>query len=203
MYVKICGIDSDASALIAIEAGADAIGVVMNQTSERRLDFKTAERIIRSVSNAVDTVLVVNDMTAHEAAHTANRLGVTALQLHGPKYTSSDFTEAISIHPVVWRATSLSHSSNVTTGAFGEQALLLDSHSAGSGKRWDLTPLKNNPPQGKWLIAGGLNPENVSEVINTIRPWGVDVSSGVESSPGIKDHRLIIEFVNAARKTPK
>ena len=199
MFVKICGIDTEASAAVAIEAGADAIGVVMNRTSSRRLEFDVAAAIVASVGDAVQTVLVVNDMDANKAAESAQRLGVTALQLHGPKYTQIDFASALAIHPNVWRATSLKEDPNLVTGAWGESMLLLDAPTAGSGETWDLTPLTDNPPVGNWLLAGGLTPENVAEAIRVARPWGVDVSSGVESAPGVKDHAKIRAFIDVTR----
>lgn len=199
MYVKICGLDTEASARVAIDAGADAIGVVMNQTSSRRVDFNTAQGIIAAAANEVDTVLVTNDMDASEAARTAQKLGVTALQLHGPAYTSRAFAAAIAIHPVVWRATSLSEKPDLRVGAWGEQILLLDAPIAGSGETWDLGPLVDSPPVGSWLLAGGLDPDNVASAIQAARPWGVDVSSGVESSPGVKHHDKIRRFISAAK----
>ena len=84
-------------------------------------------------------------------------------------------------------------------GAYGEDMLLLDSPVAGSGQRWDLSLLEGARPRGHWLLAGGLTAENVAGAIDAARPWGVDVSSGVESSRGVKDHDRIREFVSAAR----
>ena len=198
MYVKICGLTSVEAAHAAIDAGADAIGVVMNQTSVRRLDFDRAAEIVAVGRGRVDTVLVVNDMTAIEAAQTASALGVSVLQLHG-NYSAEDFVSAISIFPRLWRATSLKRSPDVTVGAFGEETLLLDAPTPGSGERWDLNQV--GIVDGDWILAGGLNPDNVADAIATIHPWGVDVSSGVESSPGVKDLDKIRKFIAAARQT--
>lgn len=198
MYVKICGIDTEASAAVAIESGAHAIGVVMNRNSPRRLDFLTAARVVDSTNDVVDTVLVVNDMDAEEAARTAEDLGVTALQLHGPAYDRDDFEAAAFIHPVLWRATSLAENPDLTVGAWGEQVLLLDAPKPGSGERWDLSALGEARPEGRWLLAGGLDPDSVAEAIAAVQPWGVDVSSGVESAPGVKDHDKIRAFIAAA-----
>ena len=197
--MKICGIDTEASASAAVEAGADAIGVVMNQTSVRRLEFTAAARIVASVHGAVDTVLVTNDMPINEAAETAQRLGVTALQLHGGLYTREDFTSALTVHPLLWRATSLKHKPDLAVGAWGEKVLLLDAPTAGSGETWDLVPLLDKPPIGRWMLAGGLTPNNVAAAIEKVHPWGVDVSSGVESDLGVKDHALIRKFIAHSR----
>ncbi|WP_431970196.1 phosphoribosylanthranilate isomerase [Nocardia sp. bgisy134] len=198
MYVKICGLTSVAAADAAIAAGADAIGVVMNRTSPRRLEFGAAAEIIAAAGDRVDTVLVVNDMSAADAAENAAKLGVAVLQLHGP-YTREDFTNALTIVPRVWRATSLKSDPDLTVGAFGEEALLLDAPKPGSGERWDLSKLGARKPEGKWMLAGGLGPDNVIEAIRAVQPWGVDVSSGVEASPGVKDLQKVRDFITAAR----
>ena len=85
------------------------------------------------------------------------------------------------------------------TGAFGEELLLIDSPVAGSGEQWDITRLEDNRPTGTWVLAGGLDPETVAGAISVAQPWGVDVSSGIESSRGVKDHGRMREFVAAAR----
>ncbi|MCP2292569.1 phosphoribosylanthranilate isomerase [Nocardia amikacinitolerans] len=198
MYVKICGLTSVAAADAAIAAGTDAIGVVMNRTSPRRLEFGAAAEIVAAAGGRVDTVLVVNDMPAVEAAETAAKLGVAVLQLHGA-YTRDDFRNASTIVSRVWRATSLKDDPDLTIGAFGEEALLLDAPKPGSGLRWDLSELEARKPEGKWMLAGGLSPDNVAEAIRAVRPWGVDVSSGVEASPGVKDLRKVRDFIAAAR----
>ncbi len=198
MYVKICGLKTTAAVETAIDAGADAIGVVMNRTSVRRLEFDAAHEIIAAAACRVDTALVVNDMTATEAAETAAELGVSVLQLHGT-YTREDFANALQIIPRVWRATSLKTNPDLTVGAFGEEAILLDAPKPGSGERWDLSDLNARKPAGKWMLAGGLSPDNVADAVRAVQPWGVDVSSGVESSPGVKDLELIRRFVAAAR----
>ncbi|RYZ26791.1 MAG: phosphoribosylanthranilate isomerase, partial [Propionibacteriaceae bacterium] len=83
-------------------------------------------------------------------------------------------------------------------GAWGEEVLLLDAPKPGSGERWDLSDLADRAPDGTWLIAGGLSPANVREAVEAVRPWGVDVSSGVETAPGEKSSELIRAFVEAA-----
>ena len=202
MYVKICGLRTAEHARVAVEAGADAVGVVMNRTSVRRASEDEARAVVGAVGEAapdVDTVLVVNDMAAAEAARTAVRLGFDVLQLHGPAYGEADFAAALEITPRVWRATSLDHDPDLGVGALGEEVLLLDAPRPGSGERWDLGDLADRAPAGRWLVAGGLTPENVVDAVTTVRPWGVDVSSGVEAAPGEKDAALITEFVHRAR----
>lgn len=198
MFVKVCGLTAVDDVAVAIEAGADALGVVSNRTSPRAIDAQLARAIVAAADGAVDTVLVVNDLPATDAAHLAQRIGVDVLQLHGT-YTAADFAAAGALFPRLWRATSLAHDPDLTVGAYGEELLLLDAPQPGSGEQWDLGALRERAPAGRWLLAGGLRPDNVAAAIAQARPWGVDVSSGVESSPGVKDPVKIREFLSAIR----
>lgn len=201
MYVKICGLRTAEHARVAVDAGADAVGVVMNATSSRRATEDEARAVVDAVTGRADAVLVVNDMPAAEAARIAVRLGFDVLQLHGPAYDEADFAAALAIVPRVWRATSLDEDPSLEVGAYGEELLLIDAPRPGSGERWDLSALVDRAPEGKWLVAGGLAPTNVAEAIRTVRPWGVDVSSGVEVAPGEKAVELIRDFVARAVAT--
>ena len=198
MYVKICGLRDPVHAHVAVDAGASAVGVVMNRTSARRATEDEARAVIEAVAGRVDTVLVVNDMPAIEAASTAHRLGFDVLQLHGAAYDPADFTAALTIMERVWRATSLDLSPSLEVGAYGEERLLLDAPSPGSGERWDVSALVICAPHGEWLLAGGLTPANVAEAVRAVQPWGVDVSSGVEVAPGDKSVELIRAFLEAS-----
>ncbi|MEO5665107.1 MAG: phosphoribosylanthranilate isomerase [Nocardioides sp.] len=198
MFVKVCGLDTVESARVAVEAGADAIGVVIAQGSPRNLSVEAAAEIVRAVHADVETVLVVRDMPATQAAETATSIGVSILQLHGG-YTRDDFSQARRLFDRVWRATSLSDDTDLHVGAWGEELLLLDAPQAGSGHRWDLGSLDTGRPDGPWLLAGGLAPDNVAEAVRLAAPAGVDVSSGVERARGVKDHDAIRAFVAAAR----
>ncbi len=200
MYVKICGLRLPDHVDAAISAGADAVGVVMNRTSSRRATREEAAGVVATAAGRVDTVLVVNDLPADEAATIAVGLGFDVLQLHGPAYDAGDFAAALAVLPRVWRATSLAENPVLEVGAHGEEVLLLDAPRPGSGETWDLSALVDNAPQGKWLLAGGLGPDNVAHAVDAAAPWGVDVSSGVESGPGEKDSDLIRAFIAAVRR---
>lgn len=201
MFVKVCGLATTADIDVAVEAGADAIGLVISGTSVRGLEREHAARLAAHAPAAALSVLVVNDTPAVEAAGLARDMGFGALQLHGGHYGAEDFAAAARVFPRLWRATSLKERPDTRVGAHGEEVLLLDSPRAGSGARWDLSLLDRARPEGTWLLAGGLDPENVAEAIAQARPWGVDVSSGVESAPGVKDHDRIRAFVAAAKAT--
>ncbi|MEJ9078698.1 phosphoribosylanthranilate isomerase [Gordonia malaquae] len=198
MYVKVCGLTDPDTVDVAVEAGADAVGVVMNRTSSRAVDAETARSIVDRAGSLLDTVLVVNDMPAADAARIASDLGFTVLQLHGA-YTRADFDAAAAIFPRLWRATSLADDPPLEVGAYGEDALLLDAPKPGSGETWDLTVLTDRGVSGTWLLAGGLTADNVAAAIKQSHPWGVDTSSGVEASPGVKDHAKVRAFIAAAK----
>ncbi|MFE0648470.1 phosphoribosylanthranilate isomerase [Streptomyces sp. NPDC059534] len=200
MFVKVCGLGTVADIDVSVEAGADALGLVISGTSVRGLDRERVATLAAHVPPGVLSVLVVNDTPATEAARIAGELGFGALQLHGAAYGEEDFAAAAGIFPRLWRATSLSERPDTRVGAYGEEVLLLDSPRAGSGESWDLSLLETARPEGTWLLAGGLHPQNVGEAIGRARPWGVDVSSGVESSPGVKDHDRIRTFIAAAKQ---
>lgn len=199
MYVKVCGLSTVESARAALDAGADAIGVVMSPKSPRHVSVDTARELCAFVGDDADRVLVVNRMPASDAVDMAREIGADVVQLHGSGYTEADFAAALPRHPRLWRAISWDGYIGIPVGAWGEETLLLDSPKPGSGVTWDLSRLRDGAPSGRWLLAGGLSPENVASAIAEARPWGVDVSSGVESAPGVKDHALIHAFVTAAR----
>ncbi|EGD56390.1 phosphoribosylanthranilate isomerase [Gordonia neofelifaecis] len=203
MYVKVCGLKTVDAVHAAVDAGADAIGVVMNETSPRAVPAAVAKTVVDAAHAAggdrLDIVLVVNDMPAADAAGLASDLGFTALQLHGRRYSAEDFAAAADVFGTLWRATSLAHDPALEVGAYGERRLLLDAPKPGSGERWDLSVLAELGLTGEWLLAGGLDPANVADAIAQAKPWGVDVSSGVESAPGVKDLDAIARFVTAAK----
>lgn len=173
------------------------MGFVLTE-SIRRVDAAVAAALAASVPADVLTVAVVSGIPASEAGQLAMQTGLGAVQLHGD-YSPGAFEELATLPVQLVRATALTSGTDVRVGAYGEDILLLDSPIPGSGKRWDLGLLARHRPQGRWLLAGGLYPGNVAAAISAARPWGVDVSSGVESVRGVKDHGLIKAFVSAAR----
>jgi phosphoribosylanthranilate isomerase len=195
VYVKICGLSEPETLQVALDAGADAVGFVLSPASVRNVDPAVAAVLVATVGGAADTVLVVSHASPGDALRLAAEIGVDVIQLHG-RYTADDVATVRAAFPRVWRAASVGDGTPVEVGAWGEDLLLLDSPVAGSGERWDASDVA---VAGRWMLAGGLNPGNVAAAIATSRPWGVDVSSGVESAPGRKDPELIRAFVAAAR----
>jgi len=197
VFVKLCGLRTEADVAVAVATGADAVGFVLT-SSPRQIDVDLAARFVAEVPAHVLTVAVVRGITAAEAGEMALKTGVQALQLHGD-YPREAFDELADLPFQLVRATALGPDTDVRTGAFGEQLLLIDSPVAGSGEQWDITRLNEKRPVGHWVLAGGLAPETVAAAIGVAQPWGVDVSSGIESSRGVKDHGRMREFVAAAR----
>lgn len=201
LFIKICGVRTRDAVESASQAGADALGIMHYAGSPRHVDEGEAAQIAQWIHQAGQAlaVLVVFDMDAAEAARMAVRIGADALQLHGT-YAEDDFAAARSAAPGLrlWRATSLAHDPEVRSGDFGEDLLLLDAPAPGAGERWDDTEL-HSMDRGRFVLAGGLNPDNVAEAAVSAGAVGVDVSSGVESSRGVKDIDLIREFIDTAR----
>jgi phosphoribosylanthranilate isomerase len=197
-FVKICGLRTPADVEAAIAAGADAVGFVMSSRSPRHVTPGLATELVAHVDGRALTVLVTNELAVDEATAQVATTGVDVLQLHGPAYDAGSFARAAAAGVRTWRATSLAGDPEPRTGSHGEEALLLDSPVPGSGHRWSAADLQTRPG-GQWLLAGGLDPDNVAAAVAELAPWGVDVSSGVESSRGVKDHALIERFVAAAR----
>ena len=194
MYVKICGLRTPEDVTTAVEAGADAVGFVLSQSSPRRVPLRGAAALANRAPDEVDTVLVVHDVTWQEAVAAAEQARVDVLQLHG-SYSAEDVEGAVAAFPRVWHASTLEAQEAVQ----GVEAVLLDSPRPGSGERWDLSALAGREPDGRWILAGGLTPGTVAAALAQVHPWGVDVSSGVERERGIKDHDAIRAFVAAAR----
>jgi phosphoribosylanthranilate isomerase len=197
LLVKVCGLRTEAAIDTAVAAGADAVGFVVAVGSPRFVDAATARRLVEHTAGRVTTVLVTKGLMPEDAAAAARAAGADVLQVHG--FDRGEVGRASALFPRVWRATSLNASD---LGSWGEELLLIDSPRPGSGERWDLGALGERRPDGPWLLAGGLDPSNVGQAVAEAAPGGVDVSSGVESAPGVKDHALIERFVAAARATP-
>lgn len=197
MFVKICGLKTPQDVAATVESGADAMGLVLSSTSPRAVTVEQASELVEAAAGALTTVLVVHDLAIDDVIAAAQRAAVDVVQLHGYDEADTRLTAAAGLR--VWRAASAA-AGDTRVGEFGEEALLLDSHTPGSGTPWDLSTLTERP-EGRWMLAGGLDPSNVAEAIRIARPWGVDVSSGVESTRGTKDHARIRAFVAAARES--
>ncbi|MBB5157232.1 phosphoribosylanthranilate isomerase [Saccharopolyspora phatthalungensis] len=181
----------------AVEAGANAVGFVLTE-SPRQVRVADVDLLVDLVPPGVLVVGVFQGMPIAQVRAIVAGSRIQAVQLHGG-YAQADFAELKDLPVQLIRATSFDDGEQAQVGSHGEDYLILDSKHAGSGQTWDWSPLARTTVAGQWMLAGGLTPENVAEAIAATRPWGVDVSSGVESTRGVKDTGRIREFLAAAR----
>ncbi len=197
MFVKICGVTTEDDALLAAGLGADAIGMIF-ATSSRRISSGTARDIVRRLPPEVLTVGVFRNESKERVVEIANKVGLRAVQLHG--HESAEDTRWVAERvPTVFRAFSAADPALDRLSAFGDVRLLIDSPEPGSGEAFDWRTLEDRDIDRPFLLAGGLHPDNVAEAIALVRPWGVDVATGVEARPGIKDPSKVQRFIAAAR----
>lgn len=198
--VKICGITRAEDGRIAAEAGADAIGLVFYPPSPRFLSLERAVEIRDALPPFVQTVALFVNPDAAQVAQVIGRVKPALLQFHGdetPGFCEEFGMPYVKACRVKEGADLLEYLRPFSRAA----AWLLDSHVAeygGVGERfdWSLAPAQRERPL---ILSGGLAPGNVREAIRRVRPWGVDVSSGVESAKGIKDAGKIAAFIAEVR----
>ncbi|MFD7560951.1 phosphoribosylanthranilate isomerase [Streptomyces sp. NPDC059835] len=195
LFVKICGLKTAHDVDVAVAAGADAVGFVFAPGSPRTVDAAVARELVARVPEGVLTVGVFRGQSVDEVRRFAEESGVRGVQLHGEE-GPEDFAALRADGRTLLRATA---SRVARCGEYGEDLLLLDAPDPGSGEPWNWGAADFTAPEGRWLLAGGLNPGNVREAVEVTGAWGVDVSSGVESSRGVKSPDLIRAFVEAAR----
>ncbi len=197
MFVKICGITNEDDALFAVAMGADAVGFVF-APSTRQIAPQQAYDITRRLPPEVLTVGVFRNEHPSRVIEIANKSGVKAVQLHGSETPEQAAEVAGSVRYVI-KAFGSSSPDLSRADQFSTDMVLIDAPTPGSGKvfDWDLT--REVPDGLRIILAGGLDPDNVAAGIEQVEPWGVDVSSGVEASPGRKDPTKVRQFIANAR----
>lgn len=210
-YVKICGVTTVEAARLAIAAGADAIGVNFHPPSPRCVSRSRA-RDIAAVASSVDVFGVFVELGLGEIREIVNETGITAVQLHGTPLPQA--VGLLADLPVMQAFRYRDTDSLKEIENYWEQcrfvghlpaAILIDAFDekrhGGTGKTVDWHRLVGAMPTDRpWVLAGGLTPDNVAGAIAACHPNGVDVASGVESSPGVKDAAKIASFLRAVRK---
>jgi phosphoribosylanthranilate isomerase len=192
MRVKICGITRLTDALAAVEAGASAVGFVFVPSSKRFISPENAAAIIREIPPFVTTVGVFVNAERGQINEVLQTARVTALQFHGKE--SPDDTRG---YPVpVYKAFRVSESFHPSVlGNYPGPAYLLDTRvegtPGGTGKTFDWAIAVRAKEYGRIILAGGINPENVEDAIRQVEPFAIDVSSGVEETPGKKSHEKL------------
>ena len=198
--VKVCGMTSLKDAMAAVEEGADAIGFIFYKKSPRSVTMKLVREIVLELPPFIDTVGVFVDETAEQINKIADYCNLDIIQLHGDE--SPIFCKKI--RRKVIKAFRIKDMQSVKKlSSFQVSGFLLDTFSenlhGGTGKVFDWNLALPAKKFGPVIMAGGLTPNNVQQAVRQIRPYGVDVCSGVESEPGIKDHKKVRAFLNNAK----
>ncbi|WP_243050230.1 phosphoribosylanthranilate isomerase [Dyella sp. RRB7] len=199
--IKCCGMTRVEDALLAASLGADAIGLVFTARSRRRVSIEQARAIVRALPPFVTVVALLMDDEALLVQEVIDAVQPDLLQFHGSERDDwcaqfgRRYLKAIAMGEGAAALPQLRH----YPGASG---LLLDGHglgeAGGSGKAFDWSLMPRDLAQ-PLILAGGLTPLNVAEAIRVASPWAVDVASGIESAPGIKDPRKMADFIQAVR----
>ena len=199
LFVKICGITSEEDALLAIAMGADAIGFVFAAGSTRQVAPLRVADIVKRLPPEVATIGVFRDEAPERVIDIVRKTGLTGAQLHGHE-TVAQTTMVADALPLVIQAFPAGDRTIGRARDYPVELIIIDNPTPGSGQLFDWSLTDGLPDGKKLILAGGLGPENVADAIARVRPWGVDVSSGVEAAPGIKDARKVRAFIINARQ---
>jgi phosphoribosylanthranilate isomerase len=200
--IKFCGMTRVDDALAAARLGADAIGLIFAHGSPRRIGADAAECIARAMPPFVSRVGLFLDQHADEVARTINAVALDLLQFHGREeaaFCRMFGKPYIKVVPML----DVDDVAAFAAGYPDATGFLLDSHRAGAaggtGQTFDWTRAMAALDR-PILLAGGLNPQNVHAAVTRVKPWAVDASSGIETSPGIKDHARMRVFIDEVRR---
>jgi phosphoribosylanthranilate isomerase len=205
VFLKICGITRLVDAKIAIDAGATALGFVLWPRSPRFVSDRQVAEIVTALPASLVTVGVFVNQPPEEIAMTMERTGLTTVQLHGDEKVDY-LTKLRRPSWNVWKSVTLDRADAVFGTWPAETTFLVDAadpiRRGGTGQAVDWAKAADLASRRNVVLAGGLTPENVAEAIERVRPYGVDVSSGVEDAPGLKNATKVIRFLHSARHTP-
>ena len=200
--IKICGITNKEDALAAAHFGADALGFVF-ASSPRKVSAESARNIIKALPPFVTTVGVFVDEDPERVSSIASLCGLDILQLHGSE--SVDYCSRFDRRVIkAVRMQSRDELKNLSKYVDAVDGLLLDTYVpdklGGTGIPFDWKLAAEAKRYGRIILAGGLNPENVAAAISVVKPYAVDASSGLERSPGVKDHKKMARFIKEANE---
>lgn len=197
MFVKICGITSEDDALLAVAMGADAVGFVF-APSVRQVPVQRVYDITRRLPPEILTVGVFRDEHPKRVIEIVHKSGVKGAQLHGSESNGAvaEVSKAVGfvVKAFVAGSPRIAESSSLATNT-----ILIDGSTPGSGHLFDWSLVGEIPEGMRMILAGGLDPDNIADAVQTVNPWGVDVSTGVESAPGKKDALMVKRFIERAR----
>jgi phosphoribosylanthranilate isomerase len=199
-HVKICGITCADDALYAEQLGASAIGYIFYPKSPRYITPESAGAVTSKLGPFVAKVGVFVDEDPQVVMNAVHEAKLTAVQLHGSEDNEYiDQLHGISVIKAfrVDPAFECSRLDGIKADAFLFDAYGTDGSYGGTGETFDWSKIEECGAYGRMILAGGLNAENICDAVKTVSPWAVDVSSGVESSPGIKDHTKLKDFFDS------
>lgn len=204
--VKVCGTTSLEDARAAVALGVDCLGFIFAKQSPRLIEPEAAREIIRKMPPFVDVAGVFMDEEADLVQEIIQYCGLTLVQLHGSE--SPAYCDAIPVRVIKsLRIGPFSEDSQLAPYADHVQGFLLDTYhqsmAGGTGETFDWGLVEKVAPPGPVILAGGLNPVNVRDAIVQVRPFAVDVNSGVESAPGCKDQGLLEKFLSEVRRADR
>ncbi len=197
VFVKICGITNESDALLAVALGADALGFIF-APSKRQVNERIVSEIVHQLPASVLTFGVFVNERPEEVAKLVNRIGLSGAQLHGNEGPTATNYVSDRVRYVI-KSFPAGHSQLRNLNAYRIWATLVDSSDPGSGSVFDWSLVEGMSPERRMLLAGGLNAENVAVGIERVRPFGVDVATGVEASPGKKDPTKLRAFIKNAK----
>jgi phosphoribosylanthranilate isomerase len=199
-WIKICGITNIEDGKKATSLGVDALGFIF-APSLRRIEPDVAKKIIRALPKTLLKVGVFVNEEQKEVLRVAEYCGINALQFHGKE--SPEFCQKF-FHPVFKAIHIRDLESLKDMEKYHDVSILLETYSpvqaGGTGKPFPWEIALKAKEKRNFILSGGLNPGNVGEAIKKVRPWGVDVCSGVETMPGKKDPSKMVEFIKEVRK---
>jgi phosphoribosylanthranilate isomerase len=196
MFVKICGITNEEDALLSVAMGATAIGFVF-APSKRQISVGRCADIVKRLPPGIITVGVFRDHDVKSISRIMRETGLRGVQLHG-RETVSEVDTVTAEFGWVMKAVVAGSRDAQQCDRYRTDLILFDAANPGSGETYDWSLLADVPKGVRCVVSGGLNAENVAEAIATTKPYGVDVSSGVEREPGQKDAAKVRRFVQNA-----
>ncbi len=196
-FIKICGVTTAHDARAVAELGASSVGLILSD-SKRRVSIDTAANIADEIRGTALSTGVVRNETSEYIIHAVTATRVDAVQVHGA--LSGELLRELRQHPVaIIKALNVADVEFFDFDESSVDAVLIDGPSPGSGEVHSWQAMETRSFCVPVIAAGGLTADNVAEVILNLRPWGVDVATGVEASPGVKDLTRVSNFIRTAR----
>lgn len=198
MFVKICGVTNENDALLSVALGADAIGFIF-APSKRQVTKDQVDEIVKQLPSEVMTFGIFVNENPDIVVRTVHELGLSGVQLHGSEGPESVAYISDRVQIVIKAFSAEKRPSLAKLSEYQVNAFLMDSPNPGSGSQFDWDLVAGLSKKIRLILSGGLTPGNIEDAIRIVRPFGVDVSSGVEARPGKKDPAKLRLFIARAR----